>query len=118
MYKVELDSLADAGIGAAPADVSRHGGIDRSIIWMWVFGEQRGCGHYLPALAVPALDHLKRQPSVLDAFAFDCRPDGLDGGYVAVQLANRHHARARWFTVDLYSARPTLADSASELGSS
>src|SRR6267142_515817 len=89
-----FDRRPDTHVGAAPANVSRHGRIDVGVLRMRGGVEQSRRGHDLPRLAVAALDHLQVQPRFLHfgaghggAYAFDrcdCaladRPDGQETG--------------------------------------
>src|SRR6476620_4713001 len=57
-----FDSPTDARIGPAATDVSGHRGIDIGIRRLGMLGEQRGCGHDLPRLAVTALRNVQLDP--------------------------------------------------------
>ena len=52
-------------VGAAAADVARHGLIDLLVGGLGGLGEQRGGLHDLTALAVAALGHVVRPPGLL-----------------------------------------------------
>ena len=60
------DGGADAGVGAAAADVARHGVVDVAVGGMRVGGEERRRGHDLARLAVAALHHVEVEPGLLD----------------------------------------------------
>src|SRR6266436_3078439 len=75
-----LDSRADSHIGAAPADVPRHGGVDVAIGRVGVGREQRSRGHDLAGLAIAALRDLEIEPRLLNLPAGGCGADGLDRG--------------------------------------
>src|SRR5258706_11160777 len=74
-----LDSLADAHISTAAADVPRHGFVDVAVGRVRLRREQRRCGHDLAGLAVAALRHLQRDPGLLDLPAGRRLAHGLDG---------------------------------------
>src|SRR5271156_2176090 len=75
-----FDRRADAHVSAAPADVSRHGGVDIGILRMRRGVEQSRCRHDLPGLAVAALDHLQIQPCLLHFGAGRRGAHAFDGG--------------------------------------
>ena len=109
----ELDSLADADIGAASADIAAHGVVDVRIGRTWLVGEQCRGRHDLAGLAISALRYLMLEPGLLDlrtdrrrtyrlnrrdlgfADAVDRRDAGTDGGAVEMHGAGatqRHPA--------------------------
>src|SRR5271168_3130420 len=75
-----LDGGADAHIGAATADVSRHRRIDIGIVGVWCRGKQRGRRHDLPGLAIAALNDFEIEPGLLHPGAHGRRLDAFDGG--------------------------------------
>src|SRR6185503_2289167 len=74
-----LDRLANALIGAAAADVARHGAVDVLVARRWRLGEQPRRLHHLAALTVPTLGHAEPAPGRLDSAADRRAPDRLDG---------------------------------------
>src|SRR5205814_9474474 len=60
-----MDRTADALIGAASADVARHGGVDSRVRGFRFLREQRGARHELSRLAVTTLRHLLGNPGRL-----------------------------------------------------
>src|SRR5438445_8751090 len=75
-----VDGGADARIGAAAADVARHGLVDVGVGGRGPAREQRRRAHDLPRLAVAALRHVEGRPRRLDLLAHGRGADGLDGG--------------------------------------
>src|SRR6266404_888654 len=75
-----LDSLADARIGSAATDVSRHRGVDVGVARLRHGGEQRRGGHDLPGLAIAALRHVQLDPGLLNLLAGRRGANGLDRG--------------------------------------
>src|SRR6266853_1173686 len=75
-----LDSLADAHISAAAADVPRHGGVDVAIGRVGLGGEQGRRGHDLAGLAIAALRDLEIEPRLLNLPAGWRLADGFDRG--------------------------------------
>src|SRR5438876_11863832 len=74
-----LDGRADACIGATAANVARHRLIDIAVGGRGVLRQQRGSGHDLAGLAVPALHDLEVEPRLLHLLADGCGADALDG---------------------------------------
>src|ERR1700739_983992 len=90
----------DAYVGAAAADVARHGGVDIRLARLRISAEQRRGRNDLPALAVAALRHVERDPGLLHRLAGG-RREPLDGGdALAGDGRYRGDARARRLTVD------------------
>src|SRR6516165_5500209 len=85
-----LDRSADALIGAASADIARHGGVDVVIRRLRRVLQQRRRRHDLAGLAVAALHHLQLQPRLLQGRALRRLADRLDRGDRA--LADRGDA--------------------------
>src|ERR1043165_7194109 len=73
-----LDPGADARIGPAATDVSRHGIVDSAVGRVGFGGEQRRSGHDLTGLAIAALGHLELDPGSLNLLARIRGADGLD----------------------------------------
>src|SRR3979490_954442 len=73
-----LDRFANAGIGAAAADVAGHRVVDVGIRRTRVAREQRRSRHDLARLAIAALGALAVEPSLLDLGARRGRADRLD----------------------------------------
>src|ERR1700704_935965 len=73
-----LDRFANAGIGAAAADVAGHCVVDVGIGRMRVARQQRRSRHDLARLAVAALNDLTVEPRLLALGARRCRADRLD----------------------------------------
>src|ERR1700704_2542425 len=73
-----LDRFANAGIGAAAADVAGHRVVDVGIRRMRVAREQRRSRHDLARLAVAALNDLAVEPGLLDLGAGRGLADRLD----------------------------------------
>ena len=94
------DGGADAGIGAAAADVAGHGGVDVGVGRLLAVGqrlEEGGRAHDLAALAVAALRHVVLDPRGLHgrADAVGAIGDGFDGGdLLAVGGRDRRDAGA------------------------
>jgi len=100
-----LDRGADAHIGAAAADISRHRGVDVGIIRIGRAREQGRGRHDLARLAIAALDHLEIEPGFL-YFGTDRRSaDALDGGDGAIaHRAHGEHAGTHRLAVDMHRA--------------
>lgn len=64
-----LDSLSNAGIGAAAANVSLQCLVDVGVGGRWYLREQRSGGHDLAGLAVAALYDLQVEPGLLNQLA-------------------------------------------------
>ena len=111
-----MDTLANAQIGGATAQVAREGVVDVFIAGLRIIIEQRGGGHDLAGLAVAALRHVQFLPSLLQRMlAFGVQT--LDGGDLfAADSGYRRHASAGWHTVEMHRTSTTLADAATELG--
>ena len=78
----EMHGGADAGVGAATAEVTGHGGVDFGVGRLGCFRQKRSGTHDLTGLAVAALGHIDFVPSGLDGgSAF--RIEAFDGGDVA-----------------------------------
>src|SRR5688572_26306774 len=55
----------DALVGAAPADVAGHGGVDIRVAGTRLLGQQCAGGHDLAGLAIPALRYVELDPGLL-----------------------------------------------------
>ena len=95
-----LDRGADALIGAAPADVARHGAVDVRVGRIRRARQQRGRLHDLAALAVAALRDVVLGPGALHRVAaVGAQPlDGHD--LLALQRPHRRLTRADGLAVD------------------
>src|SRR2546428_11780070 len=81
-------------------------------------GEQRGCGHHLSRLAVPALRYVFGDPRALDWMRAVWRQP-FDGSDPAVPNGrDRSHAGPRCHIIQVDGTRAALRDAAAELGSS
>src|SRR3954462_11548517 len=72
-----MDRLADTRVRAAAADVG-HRVVDVFVGRVRVLPEQRGRGHHLPTLAVPALRHLVVDPRLLHRVQPALRREALE----------------------------------------
>src|SRR6266545_1885625 len=111
-----VDGATDALIGAAAAEIARHGLIDLVVCRIRMPGEQGGRRHELPALAVAALRDLLRDPRPLQPVAAvpgetldRSNPLRADGG-------DRNLAGADGGTGKVNGARPALTDATAEFG--
>src|SRR5215472_3418507 len=111
-----FDGFANAGISPAATDVTGHRVVDIGIRRMWVARKQRRGGHDLARLAVPALNDLPVEPSLLDLGARRGRADRLDrcdlGGTDAF---DRGDAGTGGGVVDMHGARAAERHAAAEL---
>ena len=109
-----LDRRANSLVGAAPADISRHGAFDVLIGWLLVGLQQGGRLHDLPGLTVTALRDLDFHPGLLNRMEavlrqpFD-RRDRFSG-----DLMHGGRARPDCFAVDVDGAGAAKADAAAE----
>ena len=114
-----LDRGADAGVGAAAADVAGHRGVDLRVVRALVALEQRGRTHDLPALAVAALRHIERDPGVCHSLADTVIRQTFDGGDPrAGRCRDRRRAAANRLAVHVNRAGAALCETATELGTS
>src|SRR2546428_977974 len=114
-----LDGRADACIGATAANVARHRLVDIVVSGRGVLRQQRGGGHDLAGLAVPALHDLEVEPRLLDLLADGCGADALDGcNGMADRGAHRRDARSSWYAVEVHGAGAAQCGAAAELGAS
>jgi hypothetical protein len=75
-----FDRGADAVIGAAPADIAAHCGIDLGVARVRIAGQQFGGRHDLPGLTIAALRHVELHPRRLQFFPDRMSGDAFDGG--------------------------------------
>src|SRR5262245_682072 len=112
-----LDRRTDAGIGAAAADVPRHGLVDIGVGGSRDLREQRGGGHDLAGLAVTALHDLQVEPGLLNPLADVGVADRFDGGDgVPHRRADRRHAGTTGDAVQVHRASAAERGAATELG--
>src|SRR5271154_3593028 len=83
-----LDGGANAVIGSAAADVTVHPAVDVGVRRMRRLFQERGGLHDLASLAIAALGHVDRAPSLLNrVISFGIKT--LDGGYrLAIRVAH------------------------------
>src|SRR5712671_419850 len=113
-----LDRSANTQIGSTTANVSRHCSINIGIIGIRRGTDQGRCGHDLTRLAIAALYDLQIEPGFLHFRAGRRRTDAFDGGDGAIAYrADRQHARAHRFAVDVHGACAALRDAATKLRS-
>src|SRR6201991_3909128 len=112
-----LDRSADALIGAASADISRHGGVDVVIRRLRRVLQERRRRHDLAGLAVAALHHLQLLPRLLQGCALRSLSDRLDRGDRALADAvDRGDTGPRRRAVDMHGAGAAQRLAATELG--
>src|SRR5215475_1776576 len=112
-----LDRGADALIGAASADVPRHGGVNVVILWLRRVLQQRRRRHDLTGLAIAALHDLQLQPRFLQDRAMRRLADRLDRGDRAVANAvYRCLAGPDRLAVDMHGAGSAQRLATAELG--
>ena len=110
-----MNSFADARVGSAAAEISRHGVINVGIRWVCVHGEQRRGAHHLSRLAVTALRDLHLEPRALHGMREVGRQplDGRDA--LALDRPQRSDARAEGVAVNMHSTRAAKRHAAAEL---
>src|SRR2546425_3200298 len=112
-----LDRRTNPLIGAAATDVASHRLVDIVIGGLRGLGEQAGCLHDLPTLAVAALRDVQAAPRGLDVLADRCSADPLDGrDLLAFRSRDRRDARARRRTIQVHRARAAEGHATPELG--
>src|SRR6267154_2900248 len=96
-----VNGSPNAQIGAAPADIAGHRGIDVGIAWLRRVGEQRRGRHDLTGLAIAALDDVELEPRLPQRLPYRRLADRLNGrdGFAADGVDPRD-ARARRHAVD------------------
>jgi hypothetical protein len=109
-----LDGGANALIGAAAANVAKHGVVDVGVRGMRRLLQKRRGLHDLAGLTIAALRHVQRAPSLLKRMiAFSV--EALDGGdRLAVGVADRRLARSDGFAVEMDGAGAACRDPATE----
>src|ERR1700733_6260057 len=107
---------ADARIGSAAANVGDR--LRKLVVcWSRIFGKQRAYRHDHSRLAVAALRNLMFDPRLLDR-GQSMRAQTLNrGDFGIADGADRNHATALRFAVDVNRARTALGDAAAELRS-
>src|SRR3989449_11978 len=112
-----LDGRPDARVGAAAADVARHGPVDVGVGGVRLARQQRGGRHDLAGLAVAALDHLQIEPGLLDLLAGGRVADRFNGCDVSAgDGGNRRDAGAGGLAVEMDGAGAAQRHAAAELG--
>jgi len=111
-----VNRLADPGVGAAAANIPRHGCIDVGIAGFWIALQKRRGRHDLPRLTVTALGHVDLEPRFLHRVAaIPGKP--LDGGNgLALDGAQGQHAGARRGAVDVHGAGAAQSHPAAKFG--
>jgi len=96
-------------ISPAPANMPRKRLINIRIARIRRLLQQRRARHNHPCLAIPALRHLRLQPSLLQRMR-SIRRKPFDGANLAVAHSrNPHSARAFRDAVNLHGARPAIS---------
>src|SRR5262245_2377963 len=104
----------DALIGATPADVAGHRGIDLGVGRAWRLGQQRRGGHDLTGLAIATLRNLFCHPCHLQWMG-GCRRQTFDGGDLLSDSGrDRGQAGTGRGTVNVHGARTALTEAAAE----
>jgi len=99
-----MDSLADALISAAAANMAAESFINVRIGGRGIFREERGGGHDHADLAVATLRNLVREPSLLHGMLSVGRKPFDSGDAAASDSGNARGAGARGFAVHVNSA--------------
>src|SRR5215470_8486154 len=108
---------ADPRVGAAATDVG-HRIVDVLVGRLRLALEERGRGHDLPGLAVPALRHVERRPGLLHGVgAVRRQPFDGDDPIRGLDAADGEDAGAHDLIVDVHRASAALRDAAAILGS-
>jgi hypothetical protein len=111
-----FDSVTNARVRAATAQIATHGDIDVRICRRFVVREERCRRHNLSRLAVPALYDLELEPRTLGRGAAWCLTYPLDSGYArGPDRRYRQYAGPDRTPVQVYGACPALGDTASKL---
>src|SRR6202044_4269838 len=96
-----LDGGANALIGPAAADVAVHRAVDVGVGGMRRLLQQRDGLHDLASLAIAALGHVERAPSLLNRM-ISFRVEAFDGGdRLAVGVADRGDAGSDGLAVEM-----------------
>jgi len=107
-----MNRFPDTRIASAPAQISVHCDIYLAVAWLRVLGEQRGGGHDLTGLAIPALRDIDFLPGYLQRVlairrkSFDCRDARI------CRARSRRHTGSYGFTVQVHRASAALPDAA------
>src|ERR1700683_1620797 len=110
-----LDRVADADVGAAAADVARHGGVDIDVGWIAIGGKQRRSRHDLSGLAITALDDFDVEPGFLYFRACFSGPNAFYGGDSTIpDRADGKQTGPQLFTGEVNRASAALRDAAAE----
>src|SRR5271169_886987 len=110
-----LDRVANAHIGAAAADVTRHRRVDIGIVRMGNVREQGSCRHDLARLAIAALDNFQIEPGFLHLGSRRCCTDTFNcGDGLVAHGADWKQTRAHRRAVDMHRACATLRYPAAE----
>src|SRR5688572_3113431 len=111
-----VNGLADAHVGAAPAEIAVHRRVDVVVRGLRRFRQQRCGRHDLTRLAVAALWDVELRPRALQGMRsvrrepFDRDDRGVADG------RHRRRARPHGVAAQVHGARAALADAAAELG--
>jgi len=102
----EVNGGSDAGIGAAAAEVTSHGGIDLGVRRIRRLSQKRSGAHHLARLAVTALGHIDFIPRLLDGGG-TLRVEPLDGGdRPSAESGYRELAGTHGFAIQMNGAGP------------
>jgi hypothetical protein len=111
-----MNGLTDTGIGAAAADIARHGVVYVLIGGVRLFPEQDSSRHKLTGLAIPALRDVKLSPGQLQRMVI-VQGQALDGSHLPANgAANLRHAGPHSFPVEVYRAGAALRNTTSKFG--
>src|SRR5688572_11288749 len=111
-----MNSVPDALIGSATADVAVHGGVDIGVGWFWFARQESGGSHDLAGLAVSALRHLFRDPGGLKRVCRRCGQSLDCSDFSSPHTGHSHAACADRVPVDVHGAGAALLKPAAELG--
>src|SRR5579871_4166458 len=96
-----MDSLSNALISAAAANVSGHGFVDVFVGRLGRLSQQLRRGHDLPGLAIAALRHIERDPSLTQRTA-DIRREAFNSrDFFPSRLRHRSDARANRLAIEM-----------------
>lgn len=110
-----MNGAANAIVGSAATEIAAHCHVDVGISGLRLAREQRRSGHDLSGLAIAALRHVFRDPSLLQRVTAICRKafDGCD--LFSPAIADGELARDYRFAVEMHRASAALAQAAAEL---